>query len=47
MLDMKDKKRHEGEIPRDYRICSRDPFGAYFPPRHKKPIKLRKSKREH
>ncbi len=24
------KARHEGEIPRDYRMSSRDPFEHYF-----------------
>ncbi len=37
------KSRHEGEIPRDYRISSRDPFDYYFTPRHYEVAKVRKA----
>ncbi|WP_457614718.1 hypothetical protein [Methanopyrus sp.] len=44
MLEVKKRKsRHEGEIPRDYRISSRDPFDYYFTPQHYKAAKVKKA----
>ncbi|WP_456481844.1 hypothetical protein [Methanopyrus sp.] len=37
------ESKHEGEIPRDYRISSRDPFDYYFVPRRHGVSRVRKA----
>ncbi len=44
MLEVRRRKsRHEGEIPRDYRISSRDPFDHYFTPLHHEVVRVKKA----